>query len=189
MKKIFGVIIIALGALVIFQTGPKEELSKKLTVPVTDEEPSRLSTEKEKTNQQVKTVAKVEAPLETSEKNSLFSKLLKEFQLPNRETVEQEVFNDPHGTPPTVLKTALQLRDLYQSVESPKEATALMSQLTQCSDQNNADHLTSLSITCYEMAQRLADQYPDQLQQEWISMQDRLSDRVQMILSIKKKRL
>jgi hypothetical protein len=94
-----------------------------------------------------------------------------------QEEIVKEYQEDPHASPPSLIKFAEQMAmQIQEAKKSPEKVNAVFSQLENCVDESKGS-VTSLRAYCLWNAERLMQAYPD-FYERYHSLQRRASDDV-----------
>lgn len=122
--------------------------------------------------------ASSEAP--TKSTSPSFAEKIKNSQIISNDEYRHQVQSNPHGTPPALINSALQLGQLFDAVKNESEASQFMSHLKNCL---NADTPPSFKSTCYKYADQISLKYAS-LRGEFNGL--KLDEDTQKIIDMKK---
>lgn len=152
--------------------------------PLNESVPSPQSTSTEPASGEVSSSPKAdsadsEVPVKSAPPPS-FADKIKSSQVISNDEYRSQVQANPHGTPPALINSALQLGQLFDAVKNESEAAQFMSHLKNCL---NADTPPSFKSTCYK--------YADQISQKYASLRSdfnglKLDEDTQKIIDMKK---
>lgn len=97
-----------------------------------------------------------------SMKNSAISlkEKLDKLNLKNLEQIRDEAKNNPHRTPPSVIRTALEIGSAYDSVKTQEEAQQFIEKMKSCAHKDEETY-TPIKASCLHYARKIADRYPE----------------------------
>lgn len=102
----------------------------------------------------------VEPPSASAPVKKNFQQALKDMKLATIAQARKEVRENPHATPSSVIKSAIQLGETYDAVTSESDARAFMEHLEKCAE-GKSEQTNTIRSTCIQYSERLAETYPD----------------------------
>lgn len=154
------------------------------TVPVPEVElESTPSSNEASTPPSLENSAGSDNPSSSSEKKKFspptFAEKIKNSQMISSAEYRSQVESNPHGTPPGLINSALQLGHLFDAVTNESEASQYMSHLKNCL---SGDTPPSFKSTCYKYADQISKKYAS-LRKDFNGL--KLDEDTQKIIDIK----
>lgn len=84
---------------------------------------------------------------------------LNNLNLKNIEQIRDEAKNNPHRTPPTVIRTALEIGSAYDAVKNQEEARQFIDKMKSCSHKDEETYLP-IKAACLNYARKITARYP-----------------------------
>jgi hypothetical protein len=122
--------------------------------------------ESESPKDEVTQEIKSEPPTETPSSNesvavaSTFLKKIENFKPASLQVMREEIAKNPHVAPTSGIASALEILDLFKSIQTKDEAGLFLAKMKDCSEENS-DTAVAVKSTCLKYSRRLLGKFPE----------------------------
>ena len=85
---------------------------------------------------------------------------IEKFKPVSLEVMREEIAKNPHATPTSGIASALEILDLFKSIQTKEEAGLFLEKMKDCSEQSS-DTAVSVKSTCLKYSRRLLAKFPE----------------------------
>lgn len=89
-----------------------------------------------------------------------FLEKIENFKPASLQVMREEIAKNPHVTPTSGIASALEILDLFKSIQTKEEAILFLAKMKDCSEQNS-DTAISVKSTCLKYSRRLLTKFPE----------------------------